>query len=407
MEESLRKIILPAPNDFHVHLREGAILPLALKHTAEVFERAIVMPNLLKPVATVAEALLYKQNIETIWQAISEKKPAEADSPESSPLFSPLMALYLTENTSYEEVQKAAKEPAIIGFKYYPEGVTTNAASGIRQYTRVAAALAAMEEFDMPLLVHGESGGSVDVFDREQHFLDTTLLPLMQKYPKLRITLEHVSSKKAADFVASMQSPALALQACSQQNEGNQNSQNSQRTQRLKATLTLHHLLLTRNDLLGTGIRPHFYCKPIVKREEDRQALLAYARLGHENFFFGSDSAPHPMYAKEAAVGCAGLFTMPVIIENLLKLFEIDADSPKNSLSKRKVRLQRLKAFLVTNGEAHYKLAPNKSFLLVEKHDRAEYIPNFYCFGKNEKDRLVPFQAGQPCYWRFKRILHA
>ena len=296
------RIEITRPDDWHLHLRDGEALASVIGHTVRRFARAIVMPNLKPPVTTLAQAEDYRRRI-------LASLPAGAR-------FQPLMTLYLTENTPVEEIARARASGSVFAVKYYPAGATTNSDSGVRELSRVYRVLEAMEKHELPLLMHGEvTDPSVDIFDRERVFIERHLLPLHERFPALRMVLEHITTRDAAEFVAA--APA-----------------------NVAATITAHHLLLNRNALFEGGIRPHHYCAPILKRETHRAALVQAATSGDPHFFLGTDSAPHPREAKEAACGCAGLYTAHAALELYAEAFE------------QAGRLDRLEAFASFHGAA-------------------------------------------------------
>jgi dihydroorotase len=269
----LNELTLTIPDDWHLHVRDGDMLADVVPFTANVFGRAIIMPNLRPPVTTTDQALAYRQRIMSVLAADTA--------------FEPLMTLYLTDNTPPEEIHRAAESGHVQAVKLYPAGATTNADSGVTDLAYCRETLAAMSEMGVPLLIHGEvTDPGVDIFDREGIFLEQKLEPLLKDFPDLPVVLEHVTTRRAVEFVRS----------------GPDN---------LAATITAHHLLLNRNDLLVGGVRPHHYCLPVLKRERDREALVAAATSGDPKFFLGTDSAPHPRRAKETACGCAGIFSAP------------------------------------------------------------------------------------------------
>ena len=277
-------LTITRPDDWHLHLRDGAALKAVLPDTARQFARAIVMPNLRPPVTTTELATAYRQRI-------LEALPAGLQ-------FEPLMTLYLTDNTTAEEIAKAKASGIIHGVKLYPAGATTNSDSGVTSLEQCTDALAAMEKLGMPLLVHAEvTDSDVDVFDRERVFIERNMIPLLKKYPALKIVFEHITTKDAAEFVTDAPS-------------------------NVAATITAHHLLMNRNDMFKGGIQPHHYCLPILKREEHRLALMKAATSGNPKFFLGTDSAPHAKHTKEAACGCAGMYTAHTAIELYAEAFE-------------------------------------------------------------------------------------
>ena len=279
---------LRQPDDFHVHLRDGKMLQLALPYTARQFGRGLVMPNLKPPVTTTARAVeYYKRILMALPKNVS---------------FEPLMSLYLTDHTTPKEIEKAKQSGIVVACKLYPSGATTNSDSGVTDIQKLDPVFEKMSELGILLLLHGEKlqdqeGKEIDVFDRESHFLDQVLDPIIRRHPNLKIVLEHITTRVAVDFV-------------------------SERGKNLAATITAHHLLVNRNHMLSGGIRPHLYCLPILKREEDRKALLAAATSGDPSFFLGTDSAPHTVENKESDCGCAGSFTAPIAMELYATAFD-------------------------------------------------------------------------------------
>ena len=335
------KLTITRPDDWHVHLRDGDMLAAVLPDTARRFARAIVMPNLKPPVRTVAEAAAYRDRILAALPA--------------GMAFEPLMTLYLTDNTSPEEILKAKASGFVHAVKYYPAGATTNSDSGVTDIRRVDAALEAMQEAGLPLLLHGEvTDPSVDVFDREAVFIERILSPLMQRLPKLRVVLEHITTRQAAEFVAT--APA---------NVG--------------ATITAHHLLYNRNAMFQGGIRPHYYCLPVLKRETHREALVAAAISGNPKFFLGTDSAPHATPTKEAACGCAGIYTAHAAIELYAEAFETAG------------ALDRLEGFASHFGPDFYGLPRNTDTITLVKEHRE--VPVSHPAG------VTPLRAGEPLTW--------
>ncbi len=340
------QITITRPDDWHLHLRDGAALSIVLPHSARQFARAIVMPNLRPPVRTVEDARAYRRRI-------------LAALPKGMQ-FEPLMTLYLTDNTSAGEIRRAAESGLIHGVKLYPAGATTNSDSGVSQVARCAAALAEMERCGLPLLVHGEvTDPSVDVFDRESVFIERVLQPVIVRHPGLKVVLEHITTREAVDFVVA----------------GGAN---------LAATITAHHLLYNRNAIFAGGIRPHFYCLPILKRETHRQALLQAAASGNGKFFLGTDSAPHARATKEAACGCAGCYTAFAALEFYAEAFD-SADA-----------LARLEAFASFHGADFYGLPRNTGSVTLQRVDGK--VPEEFVYADGE--RLVPFRAGEVLPWR-------
>jgi dihydroorotase len=339
------RLTLIRPDDWHVHLRDNAVLAAVLPDTARRFARAIVMPNLDPPVINTNDARAYRARILAALPA--------------GLAFEPLMTLYLTEATSPDEIACAKASGIVHAIKYYPAGATTNAARGVRDLQRCYPVLAAMERQDLPLLMHGEViDADVDVFDREAVFIERHLVPLLREFPGLRIVLEHISTRAAVEFVQAA-------------------------PETLAATITAHHLLLNRNALFQGGLRPHHYCLPLLKREADRQALIRAATSGSARIFLGTDSAPHPRGAKEAACGCAGIYSAHAALELYAEVFQQTG------------ALDRLEAFASFHGPDFYRLPRNRSTitLLRESWDAPEAID----LGG---ESLVPLRAGAPVGWR-------
>jgi dihydroorotase len=299
------RITIRKPDDWHLHVRDGEMLKSVMHFTARHFGRAIIMPNLVPPVTTIADAIAYRERV-------------MAAVPDGS-TFQPLMTCYMTDETDPDEVARGFDDGIFTGVKLYPVGATTNSAYGVTDFDKIRPVLARMEKIGMRLLIHGEEAAdpSVDVFDREAVFIEKRLEPMTKDYPGLRIILEHLSSKIGVDYVRSV-APQVG------------------------GTITPYHTLLNRNHMLGSGIRPYYYCMPIVKREGDRLAVLEAATSGEACFFLGTDSAPHPVAAKLAVCGCAGLFNAPVAIETYAKVFDGAG------------ALDKLEAFASLNGPAHY-----------------------------------------------------
>lgn len=343
----METLTLLRPDDWHLHLRDGAMLRTVLPHTAARFGRALVMPNLKPPVATVAEASAYRARI-------LEALPAGAR-------FTPLMTLYLTEQTTPEEIDRAAECGFIPAVKLYPAGATTNSAAGVSALERTFAVLERMAERNLVLCVHGESTDpAADIFDREHLFVEQTLAPLMQRFPTLRIVLEHITTRQAAEFVRAAPDT-------------------------LAATITPQHLLLNRNAIFHGGVRPHHYCLPVLKREEHRRALLEAATSAHPRFFLGTDSAPHARATKEAACGCAGCYSAHAAIELYAQAFaSVGA-------------LDRLEAFASRNGAAFYGLPPNGDTITLVR--RAHTVPESFPLAEGG-DTLVGLFAGETIEWQ-------
>ena len=346
-------LTLIRPDDWHVHLRDGAMLRAVLPDTARRFARAIVMPNLKAPVRTVAEAHAYRERI-------LAARPAGS-------VFEPLMTLYLTDNTTAAEIERARASRFVHAVKYYPAGATTNSDSGVTDIERCHDTLAAMEALGLPLLVHGEvTEASVDVFDREAVFIERILARVVARFPRLKVVLEHVTTEDGVAFVRA--APAT-----------------------VGATLTAHHLLLNRNALFRGGLRPHAYCLPVLKRERHRTALLEAATSGNPKFFLGTDSAPHARTAKEAACGCAGLYTAHAGIELYAEVFKAAG------------ALDRLEGFASLHGPAFYGLAPNRDHItLIEESWPVPQAIDLASVGIS--DSLVPFRAGESVAFRIAGV---
>ena len=341
----MNRITLARPDDFHLHLRDGAAMRAVVGFTAERFGRAAVMPNLRPPVTTTGLALEYRRRIVAAL-------PAGCG-------FEPLMTLYLTDNTPADEVDRAVASGLVCGMKYYPAGATTNSESGVTRLERTFAVLERMEELGLVLQVHGEvTDDAVDVFDRERVFIERQLARIVERFPALRVVLEHVTTREGVAFVDS--------QAAN-----------------VAATITPQHLLLNRNALFAGGLRPHHYCLPVLKREADRAALIAAATSGSPKYFLGTDSAPHARGDKESACGCAGVFSAPAGIELYAEAFE------------QAGALDRLEAFASRHGADFYGLSRNSgSITLLRETWRP---PATYPLGDRE---IVPFRAGDPVSWR-------
>jgi dihydroorotase len=344
----MQTLTITRPDDWHLHLRDGATLAAILSDTARRFGRAIVMPNLRPPVTTVVQAAAYRQRILDALPAGSK--------------FEPLMTLYLTDNTKPEEVDQAIASGFVHAVKLYPAGATTNSDAGVSDLGRCRATLARMEMLGLPLLVHGEvTDPEVDVFDREAVFIDRVLTPLMKEFPALKVVLEHVTTGEGVDFVR----------------ESGAN---------VAATFTAHHLLLNRNAIFQGGIRPHHYCLPVLKRETHRRALLAAATSGNPKFFLGTDSAPHGRRAKEAACGCAGCYTAHAGIELYAEAFEAAG------------ALDRLEGFASHFGPEFYGLPRNADTITLVK--QAWTAPATLPYA--DDDVLVPLRAGETVSWNLK-----
>jgi dihydroorotase len=341
----MNRLTLAKPDDWHVHLRDGAALASVVADTARCFGRAIVMPNLKPAVRTTQQALHYRERI-------LGALPEDAG-------FEPLMTLYLTDDTPPEEIARAKLSGRVFGVKLYPAGATTNSAEGVTRLSRCFHTLEKMQEVGMPLLVHGESTDpEIDVFDREKAFLEEVLGPALERFADLKVVLEHITTRDAAQFVEVM-GPNVA------------------------ATITAHHLLMSRNALFVGGIRPHHYCLPVLKREEHREALVEAATSGNPKFFLGTDSAPHARDTKEATCGCAGIYTAHAAIEFYATAFE-EAGA-----------LNRLEAFASLNGPAFYGLPANQETITLVRQEWR--VPDEIPYGSGT---LVPLRAGETIPWK-------
>jgi dihydroorotase len=341
----MQELTIQKPDDWHVHLRDGAALSSVAKYTAERFGRAIVMPNLKPPVTTTALAAAYRDRI-------LAALPADTR-------FAPLMTLYLTDATAPEEIERAKASGFVHGVKLYPAGATTHSDAGVTDLGKTYPALERMQALGMPLLVHGESvRAGVDVFDREAVFIDETLAPLLERFTALKVVFEHITSARAAEFVSGARKGVAA-------------------------TITPQHLLHNRNAIFEGGIRPHYYCLPILKRERDREALVAAATSGNARFFLGTDSAPHERDTKEHSCGCAGMFTAHAAIELYAEVFE------------QARRLDRLEAFASHFGADFYGLPRHEERITLVKE--AWSPPPAYDFAGG---KVVPYRGGESIAWR-------
>lgn len=342
---SATTLTLTRPDDWHLHVRDGDVLQNVVPHTARCFARAIIMPNLKPPVTTVQQALAYRDRI-------LASLPKESS-------FNPLMTLYLTDNTQPTEIRTAVESPHVYAVKYYPAGATTNADSGVTDISHTYAVLEVMEELGLPLLIHGEvTDPAIDVFDREAVFIETVLIPLLQRYPKLRVVLEHITTQQAVAFIQATQD-------------------------NIAATITAHHLLMNRNAMFQGGIRPHHYCLPVLKRELHRQALVKAATSGIPKFFLGTDSAPHAQSAKESACGCAGIYTAYTAMELYAEAFE------------QAGALDKLEGFSSFFGADFYGLPRNKDTITLSKQEWT--IPQTLVFAD---ETLIPLRAGESVSWK-------
>ena len=325
MKTSLNQIVITKPDDWHLHLRDGEIMKAVLPSSYRWSRRAIIMPNLVPPVVTSKDACSYLSRIKACI-----KKTVD---------FDPLLTLYLTEETNAKDVVLAFREKIIKAVKFYPAGATTNSHNGVKKIKKIYPVLSAMSEEGIPLLIHGEvTDPSVDIFDREAVFIEKILVPIRLEYPDLNIVMEHITTKQSVDYIL---------------------SENS----RLAATITPHHLILNRNAIFEGGIRPHYYCLPVLKREVHRQALINVAIKGHKKFFLGTDSAPHLDKVKIDACGCAGIFNSPYALEILTQFFD------------NHNALENLEKFTSINGANFYKLPHNKEKISLIKSDKSFHMP--------------------------------
>ena len=345
-EQHITHLTIRQPDDWHLHLRDGAMMRAVLPETTRHFGRAIIMPNLVPPVVTSADALAYRSRIDAAL-------PADAN-------FTPLMTLYLTEDTDPDDVAAAHAQGIATAVKLYPAGATTNSASGVSNFEKVRAVLDRMAEIGMPLCVHGEvTHADVDIFDREAVFIDKVLKPIRKKNPDLKIVMEHVTTQDAVDYVRDARKNTAA-------------------------TITTHHLVINRNHILAGGIRPHYYCLPVAKREKHRVALVQAAASGDKRFFLGTDSAPHTDPNKLQACGCAGVFSAGVTMSCLAEVFEA-ADA-----------LNKLEAFASLNGPSFYGLKPNDAQITLRKGDPIEVAASL----DTEDGAVTVFDPGFPLHWR-------
>ncbi len=345
-DRHLTQLTIRRPDDWHLHLRDGAMLKAVLPETARHFARAIIMPNLVPPVVTSEQAVAYRARI-------MDALPAGAN-------FTPLMTLYLTEATDPADVRAAHEAGIATAVKLYPAGATTNSASGVRDFEKVRPVLEVMAEIGMPLCVHGEvTDHEIDIFDREAAFIDRVLKPLRKKVPDLKIVMEHVTTQDAVDYVR----------------DSNKN---------LAATITTHHLIINRNHILAGGIKPHFYCLPVAKREAHRVALVQAAVSGDKRFFLGTDSAPHTDPAKLQPCGCAGIFTAPNTMSCLAEVFDAAG------------RLRKIEDFASLNGPAFYGLPPNAEKITLIKGDPVKYPAHI----DTADGPVTVFDPGFDLHWR-------
>ncbi|MDA0305147.1 MAG: dihydroorotase [Proteobacteria bacterium] len=341
----MTEITIKRPDDWHLHLRDGAMLQAVLPFTARAFARAIVMPNLSQPVTTTAQAISYRERI-----GAALAKDAS---------FSPLMTCYLTDNTDLDDIIGGFDAGVFAATKLYPAGATTNSDSGVTDIANIASVLAGMEKAGMRLLVHGETTDpSVDVFDREAAFIERSLTPLIRDFPGLNVVFEHVTTSDAVEFVLGA-------------------------GQNLAATITVHHLMINRTDMFQGGLRPHLYCLPVAKRDSHRLSLRKAATSGSEKFFLGTDSAPHPVSAKESDCGCAGIFSAPSALELYTQVFDEEG------------ALDKFEAFASLNGPAFYGLPVNEQTITLKRGEAS--IPDEVVIDGQET--LKPFMAGETLSW--------
>ncbi len=346
---TINTLTLTRPDDWHLHLRDGEALKAVLADSARQFARAMIMPNLRPPVTNTALALAYRQRI-------LAALPSGLN-------FEPLMTLYLTDNTSAEEIRTAVASGMVQGVKFYPAGATTNSDSGVTDLAHCQQALAEMEKLGLPLLVHAEvTDAQVDVFDRERVFIERHMVAIIKDYPALKVVFEHITTKDAADFV--LHTPS-----------------------NVAATITAHHLLMNRNAMFVGGIQPHHYCLPILKREEHRQALLRVATSGNAKFFLGTDSAPHAKHTKEAACGCAGMYTAHTAMELYAEAFDAVG------------ALDKLEGFASFYGADFYGLPRNAG--RIQLHRQSWTVPASLPFAD---DSIVPLRAGQLVAWKMQSL---
>ncbi len=341
------ELTLARPDDWHLHVRDGDALAGVVPHTAAQFGRAIIMPNLQPPVTSVAQALAYRQRILAVL-------------PDDT-AFNPLMTLYLTDNTPADEIMQAANSEHVHAVKLYPAGATTHSDAGVTDIANTHTALAAMQETGLPLLVHAEvTDGDVDVFDREAVFIERHLRPLLERFPALKLVLEHVTTEDGVSFVESTPDTVAA-------------------------TITAHHLLMNRNEMFNGGIRPHHYCLPVLKRERHRAALVRAATSGNRKFFLGTDSAPHARERKETACGCAGIYTAHAALELYAQAFETAG------------ALDKLEGFASQFGADFYQLPRNTDTITLEKRDWQ--LPDSYPLGSST---VIPMHAGETLHWKIR-----
>ena len=345
----MKTLTIARPDDWHIHLRDGNALPRTVNDVAGWAQRAIVMPNLVPPVLDAAAAMAYRQRI------LAARQPQHQH-------FEPLMILYLSDKTTIEDVTEAATSPHIHGIKLYPAGATTNSEAGVNDLTYLYPVFEAMEKHNLPLLIHGEvTDSDIDIFDREKIFIDRYLSKLVTDFPGLRVVFEHITTTNAVEFVAEARDGVAA-------------------------TVTAHHLLYNRNDLLVGGVRPHYFCLPILKRNSHQESLRKAVISGNPRFFLGTDSAPHAKAAKESACGCAGCYTAHAAIELYAEVFEAEGALPL------------LEGFASHFGADFYDLPRNTGTITLVKESQT--VPDTFTMGE---ETLIPLRAGELLNWRIRQ----
>ncbi len=364
------QVSLKKPDDFHLHLREGLAFNTIIPHLSRIYHRVLLMPNTNPPLLNLAKAEEYYQTILRVVGRMAEQKEFEKeDFRKELPDF--LINLYLNSHTERSEVRKVKEQAHLLGYKLYPKNATTRADWGVKEISSLYPILEEMEKQGVPLMVHGEVvDKEVDIFDREKVFIERELIPIVKRFPQLNVTLEHITTKEAVDFI-------------------------SDTPKEVKATITPHHLYINRSDIFSGGIRPHYFCLPIAKREQHRKALVDAATSGSENFFLGTDSAPHSQSSKESACGCAGIYTSPIALFLYCEIF-YQAKS-----------LHHLEDFASNFGSRHYGLNDSKEGSQQKKERekitlvrQENLVPEHYPYLEGEK--LIPFKAGENVFWRLK-----
>ena len=352
MNKEVKSLTTITPDDWHLHLRESPIIEQVLPFSSENFGKAIIMPNLEPPIIKLSQAKNY------------QKKIIDLLSPKNT--FKPLMTLFLSEEITIKDIYDGANSGIIKAIKFYPKGVTTNSTGGIRDLSKVYKLLEKLPDLDLPLLIHGETTNTeVDIYDREAYFLDETVRKLRDEIPELKIVLEHITTKNSVDYIL--------------ENDSN-----------IAATITAHHLILNRNHLFNGGLRPHYYCRPVAKREHHRIAILKAATSGNANFFLGTDSAPHFDDNKESSCGCAGIFSAPNALSCIVQIFEEDSC------------LQNLEKFISTNGSKFYNLPLNSTFTKFTKFKEPVNHPKKINVGNKF---ITVFDPDFPLYWK-NQVIH-